>query len=229
MAKVLFGMMAADVRGKLGGQVFSKNRAGAYIRTKVTPVNPQTVFQQGVRAVFTALSQAWRSLSQAQIQAWNSSVQSFPRTNVFGNPKTLSGHQLYVGLNAQLQAAGQSTIATPPLPVGALAVEALSAAAAAGAGTVVITFLPAAVPAGHTALLDMTAQVSPGINNLNNRFRQVSALVTAEASPYDAAAEYIAKFGGLTAGQKIGVRLRFVNNTTGEVSGNLKATLIVAA
>ena len=215
--------------GKLGGHVFARNRGGSYVRTKVTPTNPQTTAQSGVRAVLTALSQAWRALTQAQITAWNSAVQSFPRNNVFGEPKTLSGHQLYVGLNAQLEAAGQATISSPPLPVGADAVESLTAAFAETLQTGTVTFLPAAVPAGHTALLDATAQVSPGISNVNNRYRQIAVLDAAEASPYDCAAEYIAKFGALTAGQKIGVRMRFVNNSTGEVSGSLKALVVVAA
>jgi hypothetical protein len=55
MAKIKFGMMMTDARGKLGGHVFSKNRSGAYVRTKVTPVNGQTTAQTGVRAIFGAI------------------------------------------------------------------------------------------------------------------------------------------------------------------------------
>lgn len=51
MAKIKFGMMMTDARGKLGGQVFSKNRSGSYVRTKVTPVNPQTTTQQNSHCV----------------------------------------------------------------------------------------------------------------------------------------------------------------------------------
>lgn len=223
MAKVLFGIIATDMRGKLGGHVFAKNRGGAYVRTKVTPVNPQTVAQQSVRAVFTELTQGWRAISQTKIAAWNSAVQNFPRTNVFGNPKTLSGHQLFVGLNAQLGAAGQASITNPPLPVGADAVESLTGAAAETGQTFSVAYLPATVPSGHTAILDATAQVSPGQTNLNNKFRQVSTIAAAGTSPEDFAAAYTAKFGDLIAGQKIGLRMRFVNNLTGEVSGNIKA------
>ena len=42
MAKILTTAIVADIRNKLNGSVFSKNRYGAYVRTKVTPVNPQT-------------------------------------------------------------------------------------------------------------------------------------------------------------------------------------------
>ena len=36
MAKIKFGAMMVDASGKLGGQVFAKNRGGAYIRTKTS-------------------------------------------------------------------------------------------------------------------------------------------------------------------------------------------------
>src|SRR3546814_3353017 len=52
ISKVKFGALMTDARGKLGGHVFSKNRAGSYLRTKVTPVNQQTSYQTSVRALF---------------------------------------------------------------------------------------------------------------------------------------------------------------------------------
>lgn len=60
------GFGAVDGRGKIGGHVASKNRSGAYARIKVTPVNPQTTFQQVARNLLTSLSQGWRALTQAQ-------------------------------------------------------------------------------------------------------------------------------------------------------------------
>jgi len=229
MAKILFTAFMADARGKLAGTVFSKNRGGSYVRTKVTPTNPKTNAQNLVRSILTALSQAWRSLTAAQRTAWNAAVGSFPRTNVFGASKTLSGHQLYVGLNAQLEAASAATISAPPVPVGAPGVSVLSGAAAAGAGTFTATFDPDPIPAGSAMIIDATEQVSPGKSNLSNLYRQIQVAAAAAVSPADIAAAYIAKFGTLVAGQKIGLRARIVNTTTGEVSGSVTAELIVAA
>lgn len=56
--KIKWGMMMTDGRGKLGGQVASKNRAGAYVRTKVTPVNPRTTQQQAIRTLFGSIASA---------------------------------------------------------------------------------------------------------------------------------------------------------------------------
>ena len=229
MAKILFTAFLAEMRGKVNGTVFSKNRGGAYARTKVTPSNPQTAAQNLVRSRLTGFSQGWRGLAQSARDAWNAAVASFPRTNVFGNSKILSGHQLYIGLNSQLQAAGQSSIGTPPVPAGAPAVTSASGAAAAGAGTFTVTYAPDPVPADTTLIIDCTEQVSAGKNNLNSLYRQVATVAAAATSPYDIATEYVAKFGSLIEGQKIGVRVRSVNNLTGEVSGPVTAEVIVAA
>ena len=229
MAKILLTAFLGDIRGKVAGTVFSKNRGGAYARTKVTPSNPQTSAQNLVRSRLTGFSQGWRGLTQSARDAWNAAVASFPRTNVFGNSKILSGHQLYIGLNSQLEAAGQSSIGTPPVPVGAPAVLTVSGSASAGGGTFTVAYTPDPVPADTTLIIDCTEQVSAGKNNVNSLYRQVANVAAAATSPYDIAAEYVAKFGSLIEGQKIGVRVRAVNNNTGEVSGALSASVIVAA
>jgi hypothetical protein len=53
--KVLFGAIVVDGRGKIGGHVMSKNRAGAFMRTKVTPINRKSSFQTGVRSRLAAI------------------------------------------------------------------------------------------------------------------------------------------------------------------------------
>ena len=49
--KIKWGALVVDGRGKLGGHVAAQNRGGSYLRTKVTPSNPQTTFQTGVRSM----------------------------------------------------------------------------------------------------------------------------------------------------------------------------------
>ena len=229
MAKIKWGLVVTDGRGKLGGQVLSKNRAGSYVRTKVTPSNPQTVAQNLVRSRLTGFSQGWRGLTEAARNSWNAAVGSFPKNNVFGDSVTLSGAQLYIGLNAQLAAAGQTAIGTPPVPTGAAALLTLSGAASLGGTSFDVTFTPDPVPSGMTMIIEATAQVSAGKSNLKSLYRQIATEAAAAASPSDIYAAYIAKFGTLIVGQKVGLRAKLVNNTTGEVSGALTAVVIVAA
>lgn len=102
MAKIKFGMMMTDARGKLGGQVFSKNRSGAYVRTKVTPVNPRTTAQQENRSLLGTLSSAWSGLADIERNSWNSAVESWLKTNVFGDQVKPTGKNLFTGLNKNM-------------------------------------------------------------------------------------------------------------------------------
>jgi hypothetical protein len=167
-------------------------------------------------------------LTQAAIDAWNAAVASFPKTNVFGQSKILSGHQLYIGLNSQLAAAGAAAIGLPPTPTGAPAVTSLSGSADSSAGTFTAAFAPDPVPADSALIIDATKQVSAGKSNLNSLYRQIDVEAAAAASPADIFTAYTAKFGSLVSGQKIGLRARIVNTNTGEVSGAVTAEVIVA-
>src|SRR3972149_5825724 len=82
--KIKFGSILTDGRGKLGGQVYARNRSGAYVRNKVTPNNPQSGFQSTARARLAGFSEGWRGLTQAQRDAWNAAGPDFPKTNQFG-------------------------------------------------------------------------------------------------------------------------------------------------
>jgi hypothetical protein len=227
MAKVKFTAVVADMRNKLNGSVFSRNRGGAYVRTKVTPLNPQTSAQVGARALLTALAQGFRSLTQEQIAAWNSAVNQWATTDIFGDVVNPTGLALYVRLNANIQNAGGSIISTPPSPVGADAITALSLSADEGSSTYDVTFAPSTVPANHTMYLESTSMLSPGINNANSRFRAIGIVAAAATSPYDAFAAQTTKFGPLVSGQKGFVRAKFINKLTGEVSQALTASAIV--
>lgn len=229
MAKLLFTAVVADMRNKLNGTVFSKNRYGAYTRTKVTPVNPQSTAQQAARNNLSTNSQAWRGLTEAQRQSWIDAAPSFPFTDIFGNSKILSGSALFVKLNNNLVNAGMAPITTAPAPVAIPAIDTISLAAAAGAGTVSLTFAPTPVPADFVMVVEATPNIAPGISFVKNRFRFLSNLAAAATSPAALGAAYAALFGAPVVGQKIFVRVRLVSTVTGQSGIPLQTLAIVAA
>jgi len=48
MAIIKFSAIVSDARGKIGGNVFSRNKGGSYIRSYVKPINPSTPKQTQV-------------------------------------------------------------------------------------------------------------------------------------------------------------------------------------
>lgn len=210
MAKIKFGMMMTDARGKLGGQVFSKNRGGAYIRTKVTPSNPQTQAQAQVRSNLATLSSGWNSLTAAQIAQWNGSVDDWTSTDVFGDIKKPTGKNLYVKLNVNLLNSGQPAMATPPAKIELPALVDIAVNVITATGNIDITSLP--VFADGKYQIEACAPVPIGVNFVKNKFRVISYVTQPTADPVDVSAAYINKFGAVTSAENIFFRIRAIGS-----------------
>ena len=229
MAKILFsGVAGVDMRNKLNGSVFSKNRGGAYVRTKVTPVNPQTTAQQNIRNRLATNSAAWRGLTEVQRQAWIDAGAAFPYTDIYGNTHTLSGQQLYVKLNSNLDIIAAAHISSPPTPVAIPALALTSLTSDDSANTVIIAGTTP-VPAGFAMVVRGTGNVTPGKSFVKNLFRVVTSLAAAATSPFDISAAWTALFGDPIVGQKNFVQCFYISTTTGQAGIPVQAQTVVVA
>lgn len=222
MAKIKFGMMMTDARGKLGGQVFSKNRAGAYIRTKVTPSNPQTTAQAQVRSNLATLSTGWNTLTAEQITQWNSSVEDWASTDVFGDIKKPTGKNLYVKLNVNLLNSGQSVVATPPAKLELPALVGIDVDVTTATNTLVIEGLSGF--SNGLYQIEACAPVPRGVNFVKNRFRVIAYEAEASPTPIDVSTAYLNKFGSVANAENIYFRIRAIGE-----NGQAGVPLIVKA
>lgn len=227
--KAKFGAIVVDGRGKVGGHVFAKNRGGAYMRTKVTPSNPQTSYQSSVRQSLATFAQGFRSLTASQIAAWNAAVGDFKKTDIFGDIKNPSGINLYVKLNANLAEVAIAALTNPPLPSAVVGPETITATAAAGIPALSLAWTGGAVPANTSWIVSASAQVSPGVSAGKGKMRQLQVLPAADTTPTALLAAYNARFGTLVAGRKIFIEVIAVNELTGQKSPALTTSLVVAA
>jgi hypothetical protein len=214
--KAKFGSIIVAGSGKIGGHVASRNRAGAYIRTKVTPVNPRTSAQQTIRDRLASISQAWKSLTAAQRAAWNAAVSDYARTDIFGDLKNPSGFNLYQRLNNNLAIIGESLIDTPPVPGDVFALTSLSVACSTSPTSITLTFSPA-IPATDKVKIYATPPLSQGVNFVKSEFRLIDVLDDSDVSPANISSAYVAKFGDPSgSGLKIFVKAVGVNVNTGQ-------------
>lgn len=221
-----FGAIVVDGRGKIGGHVASKNRAGAYLRTKVTPVNPNTVAQQNVRAILSSLSTGWAELTSAQRLGWNEAVADFATTDIFGDTKNPSGFNLYVKLNSNLINSGQAPIGDVPVKAEIPYTELVTAEISLGDDTFVLGFDSTAY-AGARIFVTATPSLSNGITNVKSKMRGIGSY-TVVADTQDIWADYLAKFGTPVDGSNIvvGVEVILPNGQKG-VKQTLKANYVL--
>jgi hypothetical protein len=229
MAKVLFTAVVADMRNKLNGSVFSKNRYGGYVRTKVTPVNPQTTAQANVRNRLATNSQAWRGLTEAERQSWIDAAPSFPMIDIFGNSKILSGSALYVKLNNNLVNISVTPIATAPAPTAIPSFILGTLTSAEGVPALSVTWTAPDLTATQKVVFQATPNVGAGISFVKNKFRQIAVVAGSSSSPTDLLTAYQAVFGDPIATQKIFVRAFVIDTVTGQAGIPSQAVAIVSA
>ena len=206
-----------DARGKLGGQVFSKTRSGSVIRTKVTPVNPQTQYQSVARALFGKISQRWRILTDVQRNAWASAAEEAAKTNVFGDQYFSSGKNFFQELNGNILNAtdGSATIFdTPPLQTPP-PIRTLVAATFSLSGQEITLDLSGALGSATAYLIiEVTPYASAGRRNFSGSFRKL-LVIAANGLPsagdlYDF---YVARFGIPPVRAAVGIRVKGISES----------------
>lgn len=219
MAKIKYSALVSDMRNKLNGSVLSKNRYGSYMRNKVTPVNPQTTAQQEVRQRLGSLSSAWGGLTEAQRSSWRALAPSFPFTDIFGDQKELSGQVLFVKLNSNLMKIGDPIKQAAPVKdsIPELFIESMAAEQAAGVLTGLdLSFSEQTIPVGYELCIYATPPVQPGKQFVKNLYRFIGVTATITTGAFDAVTLWNNRFGSVTAGQKIFVRVALVSTASGQ-------------
>lgn len=209
MAKIKFGAMMTDASGKLGGQVFAKNRGGAYIRTKTTPLNPQTTAQMSIRGIFASISSSWSQLTEANRQTWNNFVSDYARTDVFGDLRNPSGKNLFQRLNQNLSISEQALIDVCTNPSAVPFADLISANGSVGNAE--ISLYTAGNTTGSKIVVWATPSLSQGTKFVKNKLRQIAVVDGVDDTDFDVFSAYVAKFGIITQGANIYFGVRVIN------------------
>lgn len=233
-ALIKFSAVVGDARGKQGGLVFSRNSAGAYVRAKVTPVNPRTALQSAARGLFASISTAWKSLSQGQKQSFIDNAPLYVRNNVFGDSAPLTGKQLYQKLNQNMQLTFGSglSICIPPVTVYAVAGTELELDKSAS--TVTALDIPDTTTTDGL-LLYATAPLSSGTKFIGpSQYRLVKAIGISQTNGnIDITTDYASVFGinpnDMAVGSVVGYKIVRVSKLNGQRSAETEKPTTVFA
>ena len=173
MARVTFGPLINDARGKQGTTIFFRNRGGSVSRAWLKPTNHQTTLQQFFRAWTKQAGQLWnQTLTEQQRVAWNAAALNITRTNKLGHQNTEVGIDLMVQRNKLALIAGGTTILNPPVDVVPIGPGLLALAADSVSQTLTLT-PTTALPAGYGIIIRATKMLSPGIYNFAKDLRSL--------------------------------------------------------
>lgn len=222
--KAQFGALVVAGSGKINGWVASRNRGGAYFRTKVTPLNPSTSAQQNARGILGSLSTQWSQLTDAQRLSFNNAVADFAKTDIFGDIRNPSGINLFVKLNTNLINTNQAQISSAPAKEEFL-FSGITLVDMVVTGQVANINLQNSLNDTNTVLLFATPTLSDGTSFVKNRLRSIG-YATIDGDAIDAAAGYTSKYGAFALGANIVMGFRIIS-ATGQASvfQSLKASV----
>jgi len=223
MAKFMPGPAVAEVRGSIGGTVFSRNRYGAYMRFRAKPTVSTTEEATAAKARMTAGTQAFQALSVEEQRAWNMWANANPVTGALGEPQILTGHAAFVGNYAGMLARAFGVITAPPVTPAPTPLLTFSFVADKTAGTCVTTFTATPLGAFDVLSLDACYVASAGKHWVENLYRLAAVSASGLATGWDPFALIEARIGAMTIGHRLVIKATVFNASTGLKSAPLRA------
>lgn len=113
MARVQYGTIVTEIKGKVQGQVFQGGNVGFTLRNKGYTKGLSSQARQLANTRLSAQAAAWRSLTDLQRAAWSGIVADWLFYNKFGAAYQGSGYQVYMAYNTILTSFGFSAVEEP--------------------------------------------------------------------------------------------------------------------
>jgi hypothetical protein len=227
--KFINSIFAPDMSGRLGGNVFAKNKYGYYIKMFKAPSNPRTDYQQNIRAFFASASRQWQALTDAQRTNWDSIAATYSYVKG-GVSFSLTGFNFFVKLNRNLQDIAQSfyediqrsTLITPPDMSGST----VDVVTTPGLEDISLN-IPAALDVNTKAIVYATPVLKASRKPDFKQLRVITTIDHSFISGGSIKVAYIAKFGAMPAtGDKVAFAIMPVNSACGLTNSKVYTTSI---
>ncbi len=96
MARIIYSAIVENIRGSIAGTTFQGNKHGYTVKKKPNIVNPRTNSQALRKAGLSAATRAWRDLSTADRNSYNSYASTYPQYAKHNPSSQLSGYEVFV-------------------------------------------------------------------------------------------------------------------------------------
>lgn len=181
MALVKFGAGVVDMRGSIGGTIFSKNAGGQYARARVAPVNPNSSRQATIRAAIALLAQIWHNtLTPQERTAWGLYAANINIQNRLGETILISGYNHFVRSNTPRINVGLARIDAGPtnltLPEGDPQFQVTTSVAGQSISVAFDDTRDWASESGAAMIVSMSQPAHSAVNFIGKPFRVIDTI-----------------------------------------------------
>jgi hypothetical protein len=214
---IQFGSIITQGAGKIGGQIIQRGAHGQTMRTLTPPKIRRSPASVVPRATVSAVSSAWKNLSDSDRASWVALAAGLTRTNKFGVSYTPSAYQIFCELTMNYQYLNPETIIepAPTLPTFPAPYNWSFVANPTGP-SVVVTFDNVVGDSDFRALASFYPLQSRGATVPRGSSRSTGVVSTMAAGSLDLSAAFTARFKTVTGGQfQAAVEVKIIQLSTG--------------
>lgn len=118
MAKIKGPLNSVQAGGTVNNVIYARNHYGAYARSYVSPVQPDTAEQLTWRGIMQTINSNWKNpavITQDLLNVWNHFSFQYPVKDRYGNSRRLAPKEWFTKFNYYRLRAGLSIVTVPPL------------------------------------------------------------------------------------------------------------------
>lgn len=223
MGKVKFSFAVSEIRNKVGGVVYSRNRYGAYVRNYAVPTGAASSTQLFARNAFGTSSALWKTLTQSQRNDWQNFATLLSKTDVFNQQYKSTGFAVFMQVNQELQWWGGSIITTPPILYPMPLLTGLNVALNMSTSNLTWSFDRNNLTSDYAVVELGTLPQSTGVNFFKNLYRTFGATGNGTMFPLNLYGNFVAAFGTLISGKRYGCSAYVIDKRNG-LRGSLMQT-----
>lgn len=204
-----------DFTGSTGNITAAHSAGHLVVRNKVTPAYTDTDYQRVVRQNFTRFAKNWQDLTDAQRVLWAEKAKVVSASSsYYGISGKISGFNLYVRCNMNLELIGITTPLTDPVDNMTGLLPDLKAVSLSDSELKIT--LKGKTDENDVLVIRLTP-LSVGQSTNINGLRQVGT-IAGGASEAVITEKYTAQFGTPAAGDKVQVQIYAINTLSGHAS-----------
>ncbi len=207
MARVQYGVIVTELKGKIQGQVFQGGNVGYVLRNKGYVPGVPTTARKFANSRLAANAAAWRSLTDADRTEWANLAPDWIFYNKFGASYQGTGYQIFNSYNTYLANLALSTVSTPGA-VSSPTDPGLMEMFTDGVGSLLFERENNGLITEKIAVFG-AAPMSAGRNTNNVRFIKIANFAGNTGVSIDFFSNYIQFFPVYAAGQRITIRVVF--------------------
>ena len=222
LPSIAFGGFSGSAKGVTARQVGGRS----ILSVRSWPTGQTTTAQVVRRASMSKITKSYKTLTAAQMQAWENLAQHCSGASVFGQKAELSGINLYVRLNANRVMAGEAIVADAPL--GQVAVPNVEYDAVSVTPQLIVFGGIKHQSSPYKMVVKMSGSQSAGISNGWSKTVIISSEVEDDWGEADITTLYLKTIGvEPTPGQKVFIEAYWMDTSTGFTGQVFKDSAIV--